>query len=419
MKLANINPELCSRCKGRGFCGKKCPILSRLDTKTKKLTKKEFEGSSPPTVFIGSKLPYPKVNIGIMTLSERRFNTWIYDAPNYWSRKGFDNNKIISFRKNLINSRTKARVSDIRKNKKILKQLQEVGMASIQTDLEIKLDKKPKSQLHFDEKNIPMGPTAKLKELKFESNIKIPKKVEKVYYDDDWKSKEAIRHLYKKGLNEHALSQLLSIGITGLKKNRKLVPTRNSITAIDDLIGKNLLKEIRDCSPINEYRIHFGGHLGNYYLLLFFPDIFGYELFENKFPNSTWNPGNQICTMTDYESYEGRKNYAEETGGGYYAARLPILQYLHKISNQARVIALRFCLPEYNIPLGVWVCRNSVRKALNPEANIERKFESRKSMLEYAKKLAKKKFNFNINQNLDKSVLLKEIKTQFKLNRYF
>ena len=416
-----FNSELCVRCRGRGWCGQPCKILAKFRIETRNLKdslKQEFQGSSPPAVFIGSKLAYPTVNVGIMSLQEKEENAWIYDSPNYWSQENIGSKQIISFRRNLINSRFQTKVFDIRKDNRLLRLVQEIGMASLQADVEIKLKKKPKPKIDFDSRLLPMGPSAQLKDIKVITNPKIPTFVEKVYSDTDLKSIEALKYLYKKGLDEHSLSQLLSIGITGLKKNRKLVPTRNSITAIDDSIGKHLLTKIRDYRTIESYTFYFGGHLGNYYLILFFPDIFSYELFEVVFPKTTWNPNplSQVQIMTDYEAYEGRKNYAEETAGGYYAARLPILQHLEKEKKQASALVLRFVLPEYDVPLGVWVCRNSVRKALSSQPIY---FETKEDMLKYAKNFAEEKLKFNINDTLNQSKILKEIKSQVKLSRWF
>jgi len=47
--------------------------------------------------------------------------------------------------------------------------------------------------------------------------------------------------------------------------------------------------------------------------------------------------------------------YAENCAGGYYAARLLILQYLNSIKRQASVIALRIETPTYWAALGVWL----------------------------------------------------------------
>ena len=265
--------ELCVRCKGRGYCGKKCIILEKLKIQVREIgsLKKEFEGSSPPTVFIGSKLTYPAVNVGIMSLPEKEKDAWLYDSPNYWSQEEINSKQIIKFRTSLINSRFQAKVFDIRKDNKLLKLIQEIGMTSLQSDVEIKLNKKPKPKIDFDYHILPMGPVAQLKHIRLITNSKIHQFVDKVYFDTDLKSAEAMKYLYNKGLDEHHLSQLLSIGITGLKKNRRLVSTRNSITAIDDTIGKYLLSKIRDYKIINNSALYFGGHLGNFYLILFFP----------------------------------------------------------------------------------------------------------------------------------------------------
>ncbi|HUS50978.1 MAG TPA: hypothetical protein VMZ91_12495 [Candidatus Paceibacterota bacterium] len=416
-----FDSELCVRCKGRGYCGKPCKILAKLRVQVRDINtslKKEFRGSSPPTVFIGSKLIYPAVNVGIMSLPEKEEDAWLYDSPNYWSQEGINSKQIIKFRTSLINSRFQAKVFDIRKDNKLLRLIQEIGMTSLQSDVEIKLNKKPKPKADFDEHILPMGPSAQLKSLKLISNTKIPSFIEKVYFDTDLKSVAALKYLYEKGLDEHSLSQLLAIGITGLKKNRRLVSTRNSITAIDDTIGKYLLTKIRDYKVIEKDTLYFGGHLGNYYLILFFPDVFSYELFEVVFPKTTWNPysSSNIQIMSDYENYKGRKNYAEETAGGYYAARYPILQHLENMKRQATILALRFVLPKYDVPLGVWVCRNSVKKALSSQPFH---FDTKEEMLEYAKNLISNEFKFEINIILNQSKVLNEVKTQSKLNQYF
>ncbi len=414
-----FDTELCAQCRGRGFCNKPCRIYSKIKAKTVQIDskdlKQEFYGSSPPSIFIGSKLTYPAVNVGIMSVPDEE-DAWAYNSPNFWTKEGINSEQIIKFRRGLINSRFKSNVFDVRKNNRLLETVKEIGMASMQTNVEIKLDKKPKPTLKFDSYVLPIGPSAQLKNIKLVSNSKIPFSVEKVYFDTDLKSVEALRYLYKKGLDEHSLTQLLSIGITGLKKNRKLVPTRNSIAAIDDSIGRYLLDKIRDYKIMNNYTLHFGGHLGNFYLILFFPDIFSYELFEIVFPKTTWNSSSGIQIMADYENYGGRKNYAEETAGGYYAARLPILQYLENIKRQSKALVLRFVLPEYNVPLGVWVCRNSIRKALSSQPFY---FETKEKMLEYTKNFIIERLKFNIEDIFKKSRILDNFNKQKKLNNYF
>ena len=79
---------------------------------------------------------------------------------------------------------------------------------------------------------------------------------------------------------------------------------------------------------------------------------------------------------------------------------------------QGMVVALRFITDEYTMPLGVWVTRQAARGALEGKG-IE--FSSKELMLDYAEKLVKKKFNADAGFLLNKSMLLKSIKTQKKL----
>ena len=69
--------------------------------------------------------------------------------------------------------------------------------------------------------------------------------------------------------------------------------------------------------------------------------------------------------VTDYEFYNGRKNYASNITGAYYAARKSVLEYLYKIKRQARILIFREVGSGYVTPLGVWVIRETVKNAMN------------------------------------------------------
>jgi len=395
----------CAVYKGRGFCGKQCPILSKLRVETREINnKKEFEGSSPPTIFIGSKLEYPNVNVGIMSLPEIKDNAWLYDSPNHWSQKEISSNQIIQFRQSLINSRFQAKVSDIRRETKLLSLAQEIGMASIKADVEVKLEKKPSSKISFSEDLLPIGPSAQLKKIELITNPKIPSFVEKVYFDTDLKSVEALQYLYKKGLDEHSLSQLLSIGITGLKKNRRLVPTRNSITAIDEIIAKELMKEIRKFPSINEYLVFESQYLDNHFIILMMPGNWEFENFEAWAPGSIWSSSlKNAQILEEYESFHGRTKYAEREGGGYYASRTACVEKLKNMRRQAQVVAFREIYKGYVIPLGVFVVRETAKKAYK---NKPIAFSIKQEALTYINS----KLRLNINEYIKKSRILQQKK---------
>jgi len=375
----------------------------------------KLDSVSPPSIFIGSKLRYPLVNVGIMSPLERDDDAWVYDDEKYWAENDFKINHVLKLRNSLLNSRFQSKVSDTRLNKKFINIAQEIAVASKPVDVEIELKKKLRFGKDKDKVLTPHGMRAPLKKARVTSNVKIHRNVDKAI-NDEIRASEAIKTLYSKNFNEYTLNKILSVGVLGLKKNKKLVPTRWSITATDDMIGKNLLESVRDYKWIEDFELHFGEFMGNSYLLLFFPGVWSYELFELYLPGSSWNPTKEVKASTDSEGFHGRKTYAFSTAGGYYASRLPILEYLNKIKRQASVLAIRIEGPSYWAALGVWVVRESVRKALN---NKTMKFDSRKDLSESAKKIGKIKFNFDYETIFRRSNLLKQLQTQKRLQEWF
>lgn len=374
--------------------------------------KSDFFGSSPAP-FIG-RYGYPKVNIGILS-PQFSGDTSYYDSPKLWSKGNFAIERIAGLRYGLVNSRSCAQVKAVGKGEKFLEIVQEVGMAKTAAELEINLKQKPQLQFKPETEIIPFGPQAQINKARITANTKVDAQVEKVVSDTELNAAPAIISLYQKGFEENSLNKLISTGNLGLKKNRKLVPTRWSITAVDDAIGKQLVKEIKDYST-GEYLAYFGGGWGNYYLLLFFPEAWSYELFETYFEHqiNSWSKAGNFYS-TDYEDYQGRKSYAEECAGGYYACRLSVLEKMKELKRQGSCLALRFITPEYTLPLGVWVCREAARKALQTKPI---NFGSKELLLEYAKTLIKNKFGFELNLLLQESKLLKNRKVQTRLSKF-
>src|SRR3989338_8225106 len=245
-----------------GDCGKgKCPLCARqmaiLNLKSQ-ITKDNFitDAVAP---FVG-RFGYPNVNVGILAPPEQTEDAWLFDAPKYWSAENYEIPRIVDFRSSLLNSRY---TINIKKRIKLLELSQDIAMSSRPVDVDIQLQEKPKFRLNLDSHMAPTGPNAKLKKAKITENQKIHTKVYKVFDDIDLKANEAINYLYENDFDENFLSRILSVGTIGLKKNRKLVPTRWSITATDDIIGKNIISEIKDFPQINSHFAFFGNYLGN------------------------------------------------------------------------------------------------------------------------------------------------------------
>ena len=362
--------------------------------------KKDYLGKEL-NIFVG-RFGYPKVNVGFV--GNENVNK-IFDDPKTWAKKEFSINEITGMRSTLINSRFQSEVKTF--NNKLLEKAREVSLSSSEVDMEINLEKDPKKSLNLHKFSAPTGPASQLKSARITSNTKINKHVDYVNSDTDLKAAPAIVDLYKKGFDNYFLTKVLSLGNIGLKYDRKIVPTRWSITATDDTIGKQLIKDIQKF-PSCENICTFGCHLGNYFITMFIPGPFAYELFEISIDTGgTW---------TDYETNSGRKKYASNCGGGYYANRLAILEKLKSIKRVGTAITIRFITDEYYQPLGVWVVRESSRKAVT-ERVLE--FSDKELMMKYVLGLAKKYFNYDLTETFSKSKLLKSIIFQRRINDFF
>ncbi|MBR9692969.1 hypothetical protein GOV07_03505 [Candidatus Woesearchaeota archaeon] len=396
----------CIFCKSSFHTYRNCPQAFRMKSVKlqNKNSKEEYFGEAP-NVFVG-QYGYPRVNVGFLNVEEYTEQ----DEPLKWSKENKQIPEIVDLRTQLVNSNFQQHIKSF--SDRLSEMSQEIGMASKPADMEIKLSKKPKFSTTFNQGTQPHGPSVRLKHARITENVTVDSRVEKVVDDIDQKSAPALNKLYKKGFDEHFLRKLLSVGNLGIKTQRKLVPTRWSITAVDDTLGKELIKDVKDFSE-TDCEVYVGGYLGNEYVILFFDDLWSYELFEGYVP-LLYKHGYEAWD-TDYENYLGRTEYAKNTVGGYYAARLSILERLKTQKRQSAILALRFVTTEYSAPLGVWVVREAVRKAMQA---TPLSFADRDLMKTYVINYCKKRFGFDVSTTINKSRLLKNIKVQTRLNQF-
>ncbi|MBD3254239.1 MAG: hypothetical protein GF383_04060 [Candidatus Lokiarchaeota archaeon] len=387
--------NICIRCKGaRNLCGKtQCPILLKKSVLKSIVpfeigkSKRDVDifGASPPGFFVG-RFNYPKVAVGplipfteLNTLTTKS-NAHILDAPELWFGKRMED--IIKYRSSLARSNFKVNVkigenslknTPSLKDQRLLDAAQELSMAARPVDTESRIGKL-NFRMMLDNHSQPIGPSGYTNKIRITENVKVHPKVDYCVSDTDLKASEAVAdYLYMDGnVPESSIQRIFSAGLLGEKDNRKLVPTRWTITAVDDIISKRLISEIKKFPEINEYQMFEATYLDNHFKILLFPGKFLYEMNEVWAPNSLWNVSlngqtNQLKPqiMTDYEFYRGRKNYASNITGAYYAARKSVCDYLYNIKRQARVLIFREVSSGYTVPLGVWVIRETVKRAMN------------------------------------------------------
>jgi DNA repair protein NreA len=422
-----FDSELCVKCRGRGFCNRPCRIYSKIKDFIPK-TKTHFSGSSPPEIFVG-KFNYPNISAGILSPideeisantnmefsspKDTEFTLQQMSFPEEWHRKGLSIDQILTNRAKLIYGRFKTQIkSPNQKNNRFIGIMQETSMAYKPVSTEFFLKKPPVMKLELNRHSAAIGNPAPLEFARFQENPKIKPKVEYLVSDTDAKAANSIIELYKSNITNSNIIKILSAGLLGLKTQRKLVPTRWSITAVDDTISKNLLKKIKYYPEINEILLFHGYYVGNHYEILLLPDKFSFEVMEAYMPGSLWNQMSGTSLSQDFERFSGRKYYANSVTGAYYTMRLALCEYLEKIKRQAYCIVFREERPEYYAPLGVGILRELAREAFSKPPE---KFNATKEALNQAQTRLKLPIEIFTN----KSVLLKEYKQQKRLSSWF
>ncbi len=382
--------NLCTRCKGRNLCKKPfCQIISKVKQFSKVIenTGTNFTGTSPPSCFVG-RTDYPKVNLNILTPTRVDKYSWTRDNPGFWYKSGLKIPDILNRRSGMVAVRAKVNIKS--PNNKFLDIAQEIAQSKNQVDAEYWLERKPKYALSFDSRMAPIGSPAEVKKAKITGNPSIARPIDKAVSDTDLKATGAIQYLYKKNTDENTITKIMSLGLLGIEKNRKLVPTRWTITAIDDAISKNLAEKIKGQNLISNYLVFQNTYLGNHFEILATPNEWQFEVIETKFPKSVWNPeGAAPILFSDHENYYGRKTYASNVTGAYYSARLACAEYLAKTKKQASFLVIREVHPQYDTPMGVWVIRETIRGALK---NKPAKFDTLGEALTHMKSKLKLPF---------------------------
>jgi hypothetical protein len=351
------------------LCGNPvCPLVPRLALKSKTVVSKDFFGPSY-NIFVG-RHGYPNVHIGPLTAVEKLHGI---DSPGEWF--GMEYGSVVELRSMLVRSKQPA---NVKAKTRFVEENQLLALASKPVDVELLFKSHPVYSVKLSDIVQPMGPSAELDKMRIAENVPVLQRVDSIV-NDDLKAGEAVNELYVHGEDVYKITGILSSGVLG--SDQRLVPTRWSITAVDDIVAKQLIVDIKQYSCLNEYFVYSSEYLGNHFEILFMPGSWEFENFEAWAPGSLWARGiKQAEILEEYEPNSGRKKYAELQGGGYYASRFGVLEALHGMRRQARVVVFREISEKYTVPLGVWVVRETVRAAFK---NPVKSFSSLNEALKY------------------------------------
>ena len=329
---------------------------------------KELDGSTPPSVFIGS-WNYPKIFAGPM-IAPQHGDTGIMDRPESWIPEKKSQEEIIRYRLNLIRGKREVKVTDL--GGRFSEMLRDISLSNSSIESEAQFIKAPKG-MSFSDEHTPFGPSAPLERFEI-GNARWDPDLEKVYFDGDLKAADAVEDLHQRGLPFSSIQKAFSAGAMGTKKRRRLVPTRWSITACDSTLGNRLLQKVRDYDLIDCCQVREFASLNNYYAVLLLPTLWQYEWMEAFLRIM----GNEELLFSDFETNGGKRGYSR-VGGCYYSCKMAVLEALARERSQAGAIILREAYTGY-VPLGVFNVRENVRNAMHQKP-LE--FEDMKAALGY------------------------------------
>ena len=323
-------------------------------------------GSTAPEIFVG-RSGYPSVSTGILAPVDRDAPADRFATSGDWYQRDLGIENVLQYRTGLLNSNRSANVDVTDVWDGFVGVQREVAIADRPVDVEIGLAERLELDLDVDDITSPTGPRAKAESATLTENPHVPGDVKKTLSDDDWQAQGAMTYLYRRGFDVYSINSILSAGALGEDHQRRLVPTRWSITAVDDTVGQYLRGRIRNAMAVDEVQVWMNEYVGNRYWVVLAPGQWEYELVEMKAPGSVWNqdPAGEVWMAAAHEGFEGRTSYVDETAGAYYAARLGVLEHLQAIGRQAKVLVLREVSDDYWAPVGVWQIRESIRNAFD------------------------------------------------------
>jgi hypothetical protein len=379
------------------FCKlSKCPfyreLLKELELE-RQLRGETVSGPTPPFLLVGEK-GYPEVFAGpYVSLNPE---AQLSEEPRSWLEKSVE--ELLRARLSFAFCRTRVDVRMAERPGR-LEELREATASVKPVELEVKRSGSVSFRPGFGLRSMPHGPAIRMVDARSVGNPSIPRVVDELI-EERVKAEAAVRELAERGFDVYYITRLLSSGLLG-SASRRMVPTEWSITAVDDMLGRNVIRRVKRFPIINEYRVHRFEALHNRAIVLLTPTVWMFELLEG------WLRYPEDSPYADHELHFGRTDYAENTGGAYYAVRLSVARHLERIRRQAGAIVF-FEVGKGWIPLGVWRFREITAMAL--EGGYEA-FGDLREALEYVARF----LEIPLGRYVAKSKLIKHIELQSRL----
>jgi hypothetical protein len=338
-------------------------------------------GPSPPQLFVG-RYGYPDVRAGPSA-------SWLSENDSEFAPSatgdpadlfGRPLEEVAARHANLITGGQRMKVQEARRPGQMLETTQEIAMAARSVDVEldfarpIRIGRSPT----FDSMSTPLGPAGEVLRAEVVGNPSIPRKVDSIASETDLLATDAMGELSASSIGEAHISRLLSSGVLGRESTRRLVPTRWSITATDDMLGKRLWRKVSDLPSIDKVSVYEANYLDNRFHIILTPGLWAFHMLEAWTKGSLWSDSGGV--LGDWEEMKPRTKYADRVTGAYYAARLGVLEHMLSVGRSGACLIWRDIGEGYWAPVGVWLIRETVREAMK---QTPKQFDSLKEAVDY------------------------------------
>ncbi len=367
------------------MCGiSPCPLLADIRGRlpvAETSSVSELVGPSPPSLFVG-RYGYPKVRTGPSAawLADEDADAAPLVSGDPADLFGRPLEEVAARHANLITGGSAMSVKSPRSPDAMLETTQQIAMAESSVDIELDFAKPIMVGMNptFDSMSTPLGPSGEVLRAEVVGHVSIPRKVDAVANEDDLLAVDAMDELTEASIGEAQISRLLSSGLLGREGSRKLVPTRWSITATDDMLSKRLWERVREHPSLDKVLVYEATYLDNIFHIILTPGLWAFHMLEAWTRGSVWTGTGKV--LGDWEDLKPRSEYAHRITGAYYSARLGVLEQMDSMRRSGACLLWRDIGPGYWAPVGVWLIRETVREAMK---QAPKQFDSLKQAVDY------------------------------------
>jgi hypothetical protein len=221
---------------------------------------------SPPGVFIETA-KYPVLMAGVLASRQPSEFLSIFDHPDAW--QGLDREAILSMRKYLyrfvmpVNAREMSPSSTI-------KTLQALALSVSPVELEIEAPSLPAQDLKSVGALLPSSPIVHAQSLQLNSEPEISR-VAKTVTEKDIPASDGIWKLLDYDYSLDFAVRLMSVGLLGRHKNRRMIPLKSAYKAVIDVFVNRAVMELIDAPSAQTSRIFTRDLFGDRFTVLMTP----------------------------------------------------------------------------------------------------------------------------------------------------